>query len=376
MNSTEVLTSPEKEAPIKGLKILFVSGFLPSQRVPSGGQKLVSRVLGDLVGNNKVTLLAFSNEREAEHLNHDDFKACSEVKVFSIGRAARAYSALRHPSLPLVSAARYSAAQDWVRRIVAAQNFDLAWFEFIQCASLMPLIPEPLPTRLVVHDLFYQAHERKAARASGLSRAFWKREARRTKLWESAMIASAAEVLTLTEKDKRSAQEISGRGDIRVRYPEVDEIYHTISRIRGTHISRGMILFWGQMSRTENEDAVIWFVREILPSIRLARPHARLVIAGSHPGPAVRRLACDHVEVTGFVPDPIPIFQAAEVAVAPLRLGAGIKIKVAEYVAAGIPTVVTSIGAEGIRPSPHLRVADSVTPFIKMCISLIAPQPE
>jgi polysaccharide biosynthesis protein PslH len=376
MNAAEVHTAPEKEVPIAGLKILFVSGFLPSSRVPSGGQKLVSRVLGDLAANNKVTLLAFTNEREAEHLDRDDFMACAEVKVFSIGRGARAYSAIRHPKLPLVSAARYSAARNWVRRVVAEQNFDLAWFEFIQCASLIPLLPGTLPTRLVVHDLFYQAHERKAARASGLARAFWKSEARRTKLWESAMISGATEVLTLTEKDRWAAQEISGRDDIRVRYPEVDEIYHAISRVRGTHISRGMILFWGQMSRTENEDAVVWFVREILPSIRLARPHARLVIAGSQPGPAVRRLACDHVEVTGFVPDPIPIFQSAEMAVAPLRLGAGIKIKVAEYVAAGVPTVVTTVGAEGIRPSPHLQVADSAALFIKMCISQIAPKSE
>ncbi|HEY5227061.1 MAG TPA: glycosyltransferase [Opitutaceae bacterium] len=374
MNSAEILPSPEKVAQLRGLRILFVSGFLPSNRVPSGGQKLVSRVLTDLAANNKVTLLAFSNEREAEHLNHDDFRMCTQAKVFSIGRATRAYSALRHPGLPLVAAARYEVAQAWVRRAVAEQSYDLAWFEFIQCASLIPPLPGTLPTRLVVHDLFYQAHERKAARASGLARAFWKREATRTRAWEARMISRATEVVTLTEKDRSAAQELSGRSDIRVRYPDVDEIYHTIARIRGPHISRGLILFWGQMSRAENEDAMVWFVREILPSIRRSRPHARLVIAGSHPGPAVRRLACDHVEVTGFVPDPIPIFQAAEIAVAPLRLGAGIKIKVAEYIAAGIPTVVTSIGAEGIRPSRFLQVSDTAASFSKICLSLIAPE--
>jgi glycosyltransferase involved in cell wall biosynthesis len=364
---------PSGVAPIKGRNILFVSGFLPSNRVPSGGQKLVSRVLDELASNNKVTLLAFTNEKETAHFEQEDFKKCKETKVFTVTRATRAFSAIRHPRLPLVACARYSVAHDWIAEKVGSQAFDMAWFEFIQCAALIDSVPPAIPTRLVVHDLFYQAHERKAARASGLMRAFWKREARRTRLWEATMIASANEVFTLTEKDRYAAERISGRNDVVVRYPAVEEIYHKISKIRGPHISKGMILFWGQMSRTENEDAVVWFVREILPSIRLARPHARLVIAGANPGPAVLSLASEHVEVTGFVPDPIPIFQAAEIAIAPLRLGAGIKIKVAEYVAAGIPTVVTSIGAEGIRPSPLLHVSDKATGLITHCVSLLTP---
>ncbi|HZZ18692.1 MAG TPA: glycosyltransferase [Opitutaceae bacterium] len=363
-------------SPVKGRNILFVSGFLPSNRVPSGGQKLVSRVLDEIAADNNVTLLAFSNEKETEHLVQGDFKRCKEVKVFTVSRQRRAFAAVRHPQLPLVACARYSLARDWMADVLESRSFDLAWFEFIQCAALISSVPKGMPTRLVVHDLFYQAHERKAARASGPMRALWKHEARRTRLWEATTIASATEVFTLTEKDRYAAEKISGRNDIVVRYPEVEQIYHTIRKIRGPHISRGMILFWGQMSRTENEDAVVWFVQEILPSIRLARPHARLVIAGANPGQSVMRLACDHVEVTGFVPDPIPIFQAAEIAVAPLRLGAGIKIKVAEYVAAGVPTVVTSIGAEGIRPSHLLHVSDQATGLIKLCVNLLAPENE
>jgi glycosyltransferase involved in cell wall biosynthesis len=376
METSTLEPPPSSVAPIKGRNILFVSGFLPSSRVPSGGQKLVSRVLDELATNNRVTLLAFTNEKETEHFERQDFAKCKEAKVFSVGRGTRVFSAIRYPRLPLVACARYSVAHDWIAKKVSGQAFDMAWFEFIQCAALIDTLPPAIPTRLVVHDLFYQAHERKAARASGLMRAFWKSEARRTRKWEATMIASATEVFALTEKDRYAAERISGRSDIVVRYPDVEEIYHKISKVRGPYISKGMILFWGQMSRTENEDAVIWFVREILPSIRLARPHARLVIAGANPGPAVLKLASEHVEVTGFVPDPIPIFQAAELAVAPLRLGAGIKIKVAEYVAAGIPTVVTSIGAEGIRPSPLLKVSDKATGLIAMCVSLIAPLTE
>jgi len=356
-------------------KILFVSGFLPSRRVPSGGQRLVHRILEDAAAKHEVTLLAFCNEREAQYLDLSDFKGCARAKVFNLGRATRAFSSVRYPHLPMIACARFAAARGWLWEALRSRPPDAAWFEFIQCASLMSLLPRGLPSRLVVHDLFHQAHERRAAQASGPARLFWEWEAARTKRWESRVISGASEVITLTDKDRDMAQDISGRTDITVRYPDVDTVYHGIAARRGPKIVRGSILFWGQMSRRENEDAAIWFVREILPSIRLRRPDARLVIAGAGPGPSVMRLACEHVEVPGFVADPAGCFESAEIAVAPLRLGAGIKIKVAEYLAAGIPAVATSVGAEGIRPSSLLRVADSAADFSNACVALMAPLP-
>jgi glycosyltransferase involved in cell wall biosynthesis len=355
-------------------KILFVSGFLPSSRVPSGGQKLVCRILKDITASHEVTLLAFCNENEAPYLDYADFKSCAQVKIFMIGRVTRAYAAMRHPHLPMIACARYEMAHDWLRKTLSGQPHDIAWFEFIQCASLMSLLPRNLPSRLVVHDLFHQAHERKAAQTSGPARVFWQWEADRTKQWESRIIKGAREVITLTEKDKQVAQTITGRSDIAVRYPQVEEVYHGISKARGPRIVRGLILFWGQLSRRENEDAVIWFVRKILPSIRLERPNSKLVVAGANPGPSVLKLACGHVEVRGFVADPVLLFESAEIAIAPLRLGAGVKIKVAEYLAAGIPSVATTVGAEGIRPSGLLHVADGTADFGNACVALMAPQ--
>lgn len=354
-------------------RILFVSGFLPSHRVPSGGQKLVYRILNELTATHEVTLLAFCNEKELPYLDSTDFKPCAEVKIFTIKDASRAYYAMRYPNLPLITCARYGVAHNWFRQTVSQNSYDLAWFEFIQSASLLSLLPPGLPSRLVVHDLFFQAHGRKAAQAAGLKKLFWQWEANRTKRWEAGIVRQAKEVLTLTEKDQQVAQDIAGRRDITVRYPEVDKIYYDIGKARGPHITRGKILFWGQMSRQENEDAVIWFVREILPLIRSQRPHAKLVIAGANPSEAVLHLAGDKVEVTGFVDDPVSQFTSTEIAIAPLRLGAGIKIKVAEYLAAQVPTVATTVGAEGIRSSPLLHTTNDAIGFSQACISLMAP---
>ena len=334
---------------------------------------MVHQILETLTADHQVTLLAFCNEREEPHLNQADFERFARVKIFTIKKMARMYGGVRYPRLPLVAAARFWAAREWLVETLRDHSFDFVWFEFIQCASLMALVPPDISTRLVVHDLFFQAHERKATQAKGLTRFFWQWEAARTKRWEAEVISRAKEVFTLTEKDKAVAETITGRSDLTVRYPEVDKVYHDIAKVRGLDIRRGTILFWGQMSRRENEDGISWFVREIMPSIRQQRPHAKLIIAGANPTAAVLKLACDWVEITGFVADPHALFQTAEIAVAPLRLGAGIKIKVAEYMAAGIPTVATAIGAEGIRPSSLLHVSDRGDDFTHACVTLLAP---
>ncbi|MGH8020351.1 MAG: glycosyltransferase [Opitutaceae bacterium] len=61
----------------------------------------------------------------------------------------------------------------------------------------------------------------------------------------------------------------------------------------------------------------------------------------------------------------------AALSIAPLRMGSGIKIKVVQSIEAGIPTVATPIGAEGVRPSPLLHVADSIGAFASTCIRLL-----
>lgn len=110
------------------------------------------------------------------------------------------------------------------------------------------------------------------------------------------------------------------------------------------------LLFVGNFAHTPNEDAALWFVREILPLIRSSRPTARLILAGSGPTPRIRALAGAGLEVTGYVSDPAltALYDQARVVVAPLRFGAGVKGKIVEALRLGVPVVTTRIGAEGL----------------------------
>jgi hypothetical protein len=64
-----------------------------------------------------------------------------------------------------------------------------------------------------------------------------------------------------------------------------------------------VLLFTGNMDYAPNVDAVQYFVKEMWPAISIANPNTKFIIAGQRPVDAVKRLANDRIEVTGFIPD-------------------------------------------------------------------------
>ncbi len=111
---------------------------------------------------------------------------------------------------------------------------------------------------------------------------------------------------------------------------------------------RHHVLFIGAFAHSPNVDAVIYFVEEVLPLVVTRLPELKFVVVGSKPPEKIRALSSKNVQVLGYVQDIKPIFDRARVAVAPLRFGAGVKGKVNQTMAYGIPNVVSTIAAEGM----------------------------
>jgi len=131
-------------------------------------------------------------------------------------------------------------------------------------------------------------------------------------------------------------------------------------------ITKGKIVFIGNMRTLQNADAAAYFAKEVFPSIKEKAPQASFWIIGADPGREVRFLASiPGVSVTGRVEDIRALAADAEASVCPVRIGAGIQNKVLESMAMGIPVVTTSVGAEGLcaRDGVHLRVADTPSEF-------------
>lgn len=110
------------------------------------------------------------------------------------------------------------------------------------------------------------------------------------------------------------------------------------------------LLFVGGFNHPPNIDAVLWFAQTIFPQILRKYPDIRWYIVGSNPTEEVKRLADDHIVITGFVSDEElkRYYKICRLAIVPLRYGAGVKGKVIESIYYHCPMLTTPVGAEGI----------------------------
>lgn len=106
------------------------------------------------------------------------------------------------------------------------------------------------------------------------------------------------------------------------------------------------IVFYGAMNRYENEISAIWFIKNVMPKIDDL--NVRYLVIGNRPSENLKKYASEKVVFTGFVEDVRIYFAKAKCLAAPIQAGAGIKVKILEAMAMGVPVLTNSIGIEGI----------------------------
>jgi len=135
------------------------------------------------------------------------------------------------------------------------------------------------------------------------------------------------------------------------------------------------LVFPGALTYEANCEAIRFFLREIFPPIRQARPQATLYITGRTDGVDLSRLPLgEGVVLTGYLPDVRPRVARSAVCIAPLTLGGGTRIKILEAMALGTPVVATSKGAEGLEVTPgrDLLIADDPAGFAEAVVRVLA----
>jgi glycosyltransferase involved in cell wall biosynthesis len=117
-----------------------------------------------------------------------------------------------------------------------------------------------------------------------------------------------------------------------------------------------------------NADGVRWFLREVFPLVKTEAPAATLSVVGPRPPKDIAQFAVhdpQSITVTGYVPDLLPYLEQAAVMVVPVRAASGMRVRILEALARGIPVVTTTTGVEGIAAvsDEHLLVADEPAAF-------------
>ncbi|MEW5805862.1 MAG: glycosyltransferase [Acidobacteriota bacterium] len=193
----------------------------------------------------------------------------------------------------------------------------------------------------------------------------------RTKRQELSIYGQSDLTIAITNEEK----EMLMKELPQVRIEVIPNIHDIASKISGFH-SRDHLLFVGGYGHPPNPDAVKYFNRDIFPLIKKEILRLNLFVVGQYIDALIKESGSNETIFTGPVDDLQSYMQSCRVFVAPLRFGAGLKGKIGEAMASGIPVVTTSIGAEGMNvvDGENILIGDTPGDFAERVIMVYSDE--
>jgi len=363
------------------MKILWVkSDFL--HPTTKGGHIRTLETLKRLHQRNEIHYVALDLPEQ-----HGGVERSSEycTKAYPIAHSVSARGTVRFvlqafanlsSSMPL-SVSRYQS--DGMRRQVEtlqrSEKFDAIVCDFLFPAVNMPDLSACVLFQHNVEAMIWKRHAE--TQSSTLLRAYFGGQFDRMLRYEGEVCRAVKSIIAVSDVDTAAMRENYGVSRIAAVPTGVAVDYFAPEERPGPTTD---LVFLGSMDWMPNIDGVQWFVNEILPLIRKKRPECSLAIVGRTPDAAIRQLARqdNRIQVTGTVPDVRPYLWGSAVSIVPLRIGGGTRLKIYEAMAAKIPVVSTTIGAEGldVRNGENILIADSPAEFADHCLSLLEDESE
>lgn len=334
------------------MRILFCVQQVPLPP-PDGFRLYIEALASNLIHDHDVRILGF---RAATQIDDPDQKL--DIRTLPVPRR-RSPRWIATTSLSLIRSVvggRPMKVDTLARRIEGPLREELASFRpdvvHVSTGSLAATgrFIENVPTVLAALDAWHLNVDAWADQARGLRRAILRTEARRVRKFEATDFGLFRRVVVVSEEDRDALHALAPELSIVV-IPNGVDVEKFAPRGEPQRRS-GRLVFSGVMSYAPNVAAAETLVRDILPRVRRSQPEANVVIVGRRPSARVQALAGADVHVTGAVDTMEPWLSSGSVYVCPMVSGTGIKNKLLEAMANGIPCVVTPLAVQGMDVTP------------------------
>jgi sugar transferase (PEP-CTERM/EpsH1 system associated) len=357
------------------MKILWVKSDL-LHPTTKGGHIRTLEMLKRIHQRHEVHYAAFESDPQGEGVRRSG-EYCTRVYTISHSpppRTSLAFAAQMalglFSSLPVVIFRYRSAAMArLLANLIDKEKFDSIVCDFITPATNFPSLRPCVVFQHNVETMIWRRYTQNAR--NRIEASYLNLQARRMFRFERDVCRAARHVVAVSNDDAAQLAEMFGIGPVSAIPTGVDVDYFTPAQSG----PRDGLVFVGSMDWLPNINGVRWFCAEILPLIRARRPDCRLSIVGREPTREILALGERDplIRITGTVPDVRPYLWKAALSVVPLRVGGGTRLKIYEAMAARVPVVSTTIGAEGLEvdPARDIRIADDAASFAARCLELL-----
>ena len=352
------------------LKVLFVSPYPICPPVHGGGVFMYQTVreLARLCELHLIVLLDFEKERAA-HKELDEICTSTEYVVRMEGRQKAIGSMEPHA----VREFRNADLRWLIHRQLYLRAIDVLQLEYTVLGQYAGQFRR-MPSMLFEHDVYFQSIARRLPFMTGLVEKLNARWEYLRSLRYELRLLPKADRIQVCSKDNADYLEsflpvLKGRidGDYRA------GINTSLYEFRGTGREPFTLLFLGSFRHLPNQEALNWFIQNVYPKVQAKEPRVRLVIIGSEPPPRHSLPADPSIELVGFVEDVRQPLLQYSVFLCPILSGSGVRVKLLEAFAAGIPVVSTRLGAEGLasKDGEICGLADDPEAFAEKTLALI-----
>jgi polysaccharide biosynthesis protein PslH len=352
------------------MRILFVTETVPYP-LDSGGRIKTFYTLQALSSAHEVHCHAFIREprqaEAAEPLRQVAASVALHLTPRSVAREALFAAQSLTGSVPYTVVRHFRREVARVlERACADHRFDAVYCDHLSMIEYGRRLP--LPIIHDAHNVEFEIVRRYAGNAGrGLRRIAAEIEWRRVRRYEAAAYRHCSLIYAVSDVDARQIRAIAGST------PRIEVVPIAVDATARTAATPWMngpeVLFVGALDWPPNRDAVHYLLEAIWPLVREQLPEARLTVVGR----GTAGVVAPNVTFTGWVDDVTPYFTAARVLAVPIRSGSGLRVKILESLARGVPVVATSVGMEGIaaQSDRHLIAADSPASFAAALVQVL-----
>jgi glycosyltransferase involved in cell wall biosynthesis len=357
------------------VKLLCVASRVPYP-VRDGGNARSYGCLRELARRHEVSYLCRADEPRPE-AERRLAELCHRVEVmvdpFTTGLGGRLRAVAAGHPFGIITAA--DAFFQRVRRAMDEERFDLVYLVGVDTALLALPALERGPVVWDVCDCTSRYYRRQAGAEARPWRRLWYRlQARRYRALERRVFGRELTVVVGSASEAAAYRDGGAPWRCRV---EIVSAGVDPAPLAAPAPGPPRLVFTGALGYPPNADAALYFCREIFPRVRRHHPDARAQIVGAGASPQLQAAcrAVDGVELLGFVPDVSDVLGQATIFVCPMRQGTGVRVKLLEAMACGLPIVASPLAVEGIAEAEdgrHLRIAATTDAFARCLLELLA----